>query len=105
MLKERNINGRLYGRTIVHFYLGPIDYEPTDEISPPTKDLKKIVNPATTPVKTLLGLHLLQRGIATMGGRFFVMSSAHNKRDIDQTIDAFASSLDDMIVEGVFKNI
>jgi hypothetical protein len=36
-----------------------------------------------------------------MGGRFFVLSSVHSKQDVDQTMAAFASSLDDMLAEGV----
>lgn len=39
VLKERNINGHLYSRTIVHFYLGPIDYEPSGDTMPPTRDI------------------------------------------------------------------
>ena len=105
VLKSKGINGRLYGRTIVHVYLGPIEFEPSGEILPPTKDVKKIVDPATTPIKTLLGLHLLHRGVATMGGRVFIMSAVHSKKDIDQTIDALSASLDDMLAEGTFTSI
>ena len=103
VLRERNISGRLYGRTVVHLYLGPIDYEPSDETLPPTKDVKKITNPAMAPTKARLCLHLLQRGVASMGARFFVLSAAHTKDDIDQTIEAFDSSLDDMVAEGAFQ--
>ncbi len=103
VLKERNISGRLYSRSIVHFYLGPIDYEPSDDTMPPTKDFEKIMNPAMVPIRTRLGLHLLQRGIATMGGRFFILTVAHTKEDIDQTMDAFADSLDAMVAEGTLS--
>jgi len=105
ILKERKINGYLYGRTVIHVYFGPIEYEPTGVNQPPTKDVKKIINPATTPIKTQLGLHLLHRGVATMGGRFFILSAAHTRKDIDQTIKAFTESLDDMLAEGAFKSI
>ena len=70
---------------------------------PPTKDVKKIINPETTAVNTLLALHLIHRGVATMGGRFFILSAAHSKRDVDQTIEAFGSALDDMVVKGILK--
>jgi glutamate-1-semialdehyde 2,1-aminomutase len=99
VLKERNINGRLYSRSIVHLYLGPIDYEPSDDTMPPTKDFKQIMNPAMTAVKNEMCLHLLQRGVATMGTRMFIMSAAHTKEDIDRTVEAFGSSLDDMTEE------
>ncbi len=36
-----------------------------------------------------------------MGGRFFILSSVHTKQDIDQAMEAFASSIDDMLAEGV----
>jgi len=35
-----------------------------------------------------------------MIGRFFILSSAHTKEDIDQTVKAFGDSLDAMVVEG-----
>ena len=103
VLKEKKVNGCLYGRTIIHLYFGPIDYEPSDPVLPPTKSMQKIVDPSTTPAKTDLCLRLLQKGVATMGARFFVLSAAHTKEDIDQTIKAFASSLDEMIASGVLN--
>ena len=103
VLKERGISGRLYSRTIVHFYLGPIDFEPSDDTMPPTKDIKKIMDPAMEPLQIRLGLHLLQRGIATFCRGLFVLSAAHSKEDIDQTVQAFGDSLDAMIVEGTLN--
>ena len=102
-LKKRGISGRLYGRTIVHLHLGSIDYEPSDAALPPTKDVQKIMNPATLPIRARLSLHLLQRGIATYGTRFFVLSAAHTKKDIDQTVEMFGSALDGMLAEGYLK--
>ncbi len=100
-LKERGINGRLYSRSIVHLYLGPIDYEPSDDTLPPTKDVDKLT--AGTPTKQRLCLHLLHRGVATMGGRFFILSAAHTEEDIAQTVKAFGDSLDAMIAEGTLN--
>ena len=97
VLKERNISGRLYGRTIVHLYLGPLDYEPSDDTMPPTKDVCKLM--AGASIKARLCLHLLHRGVSTMGARFFILSVAHTKEDIDQTVKAFRDSLDAMIAE------
>ena len=102
-LKKRNISGRFYGRSIVHLYLGPIDYESPDPILPPTKDVKKLLNPEMAALKSRLCLHLLQRGIATMGGRFFILSAAHTKEDIDETIEAFGSAVDDVVKEKVLS--
>ena len=100
-LKERGINGRLYGRSIVHIYLGPIDYEPSDDTLPPTKDVDQLI--AGTTMKQRLCLHLLYRGIATMGGRIFILSAAHSEEDIAQTVKAFGDSLDAMVAEGTLN--
>jgi len=100
-LKERGINGRLYGRSIVHLYLGPIDYEPSDDTLPPTKDVGKLMGGG--PTKTRLGLHLLHRGVATMVARLFIFSSAHTEEDVDQTVQALGDSCDAMIAEGTLS--
>ena len=101
VLKERGIAGRLYGRTIAHLYLGPIDYEPSDDTLPPTKDIQKLIG--RSEAKTRLCLHLLYRGVSTMGGRTFVLSAVHTEDDIDQTAKAFGDSLDAMIAEGILS--
>ncbi len=100
-LKERGINGRLYGGSIVHLYLGPIDYEPSDDALPPTRDVRKLMAGVSTKVR--LCLHLLHRGVSTVGARFFILSVAHTEKDIDQTVKAFADSLDAMIAEGTLN--
>ena len=94
-LKERGIDVRLYGRSIVHMYIGPIDYEPSDDTLPPTKDVSKLM--ARSPARERLCLHLLQRGIATMGGRLFILSAAHTEEDIDRAIKALCDSFDAML--------
>jgi glutamate-1-semialdehyde 2,1-aminomutase len=99
-LKERNVSGRLYSRTIVHLYLGPIEFEPPNDTMPPASDIRKIMNPEMEPIQNRLGLHLLQRGVATFGKGLFVLSAAHTTEDIDQTIDVLTDSLDAMIAEG-----
>jgi len=100
-LKERGINACLYGRSIVHIYLGPLDYEPSDDTLPPTKDVGKLT--ARSLAKQRLCLHLLQRGVATMGGRMFILSVAHTEEDIDQTVKALCDSFDAMMAEGTLN--
>ncbi len=97
-LKERNIGVRLYGRSIVHVYIGPTDYEPSDDTLPPTRDVGKLI--AGYPTKQRLCLHLLHRGVATMGARTFILSAVHTEEDIDQTIKVLGDSLDAMTAEG-----
>jgi len=98
VLKERGISGSLYGRSIVWLYLGPIDYEPSDDSLPPTREVSKLM--AGASIKARLCLHLLHRGVSTMAGRFFIMSVAHTEEDIDQTVEAFGHSLDALLAEG-----
>ena len=100
-LKQKGYAGRLYGRTVVHVYLGAPDYEPADDSLPPTSDVAKLMSKAD--VKLKLCVHLLQRGIATMGGRFFVMSGMHTEKELDQTVDTLVASLDAMSAEGSLK--
>lgn len=101
LLKDRNISGRFYGRSIVHLYLGPIDYEPPDDTMPPTRDIKKIMNPAGAAMRARLCLHLFQRGIATFDGRCFILSAAHTRDDVDQTIAALGDCLDAAFSEAI----
>ena len=98
VLQKRGISGRLYSRTIIHVYLGPIDYEPAEDTLPPSKDVQKLMGKGDAKEK--LCLHLLHRGVATMGGRLFVMSAAHTREDIDQTAEALGASLDAMLADG-----
>ena len=97
-LKERGIEGRLYGgSSIIYLYLGPIDYEPSDHTMPPVRDINRLMTGSGGRQMTL---HLLHRGVATMGTRLFVLSVTHTKEDIDQTVKVFGDSLDAMIADG-----
>jgi len=102
VLEEKDILGRLYGRSIVHIYFGPAESDSSDNTLPPTWDTSKIMSVSKSPMRKRLCLHLLQRGVAVgvSGGRFFVMSIAHTHPDIEETIKAFRDSLDAMVAEG-----
>jgi len=100
VFKEKGIDGWLYGRTITHVYLGPFDFEPNNTM-PPTKDVNTIMGMLKT--KARVCHHLLQRGIATMGGRLFILSCVHTKEDVEKTVTALADCLDAMIEEGSIK--
>jgi len=99
-LRDRSISGAYYGKTMLHGYLGPREFEPANDMLPPTGDIRKLCNPATAATWGRMLLHLLQRGVANMGGRLYVVSAAHTKEDIGQTVKAFGESLDAMIAEG-----
>jgi glutamate-1-semialdehyde 2,1-aminomutase len=102
ILRDKKVSGLLYGRTVIHTYFGPLEVEPGNEYTPPAGDVATIIGGKEIgALKTLLGLHLLHRGVATMGGRFFVMSAAHSREDVNRAMEAFADSLDSMIAEGV----
>jgi len=103
VLKEKGIEGRFYGRNIIHFYLGPADFEPADDTLPPTKDVERLMQRKNQLILSQLMLHLLQRGVACQALILWVMSSAHTKEDIDHTIEALADSFDALVAEGTLK--
>ena len=104
VLKEKGIEGRFYGRNIVHFYLGPADSEPADDTLPPTKDIEKLMQRQNQPILSQLMLHLLQRGVTGLRSSLWIMSSAHTKDDIDRAIEALAGSFDALVAEGTLKS-
>jgi glutamate-1-semialdehyde aminotransferase len=55
--------------------------------------------------KLRLSHHLLHRGVSTLQGRLFVLSSAHTEADIDKTIAALEASLEAMISEGSLERL
>ncbi|MBW2624467.1 MAG: aminotransferase class III-fold pyridoxal phosphate-dependent enzyme [Deltaproteobacteria bacterium] len=103
MFKDKGISGWLYGRSITHLYLGPIEFEPADEILPPTNDFNKIVGVDMTRLR--LNLHLLSRGVATLLARMFILSTAHTEEDVDKTVSALAEFFDAMRAEGSLGNL
>lgn len=103
LFKDRGIKGWLYGRTIIHPYFGPIEFEPDDASLAPTNNARLITDPTYGPVRDRLVLHLLNRGVSVLtaiGSAYFVVSSAHTSEDIDRTLEEFEASLDAMLDEG-----
>jgi len=101
LFKDLQVQGYLYGRSITHIYFGPWDYEPADDRTPPTKDMAKIMGSGA--LNGRLNLHLLHRGVSTLGGRMFILSCVHTRKDIDKTLAAFAESLQAMLDEGTLN--
>jgi glutamate-1-semialdehyde 2,1-aminomutase len=102
LFKEKGVKARFYGRSIVHLYLGEMDYEPDDDRLVPAKTAQKIIDQEDVmrPTRTRLSLHLQHRGIATALGRMFILSAAHTREDIDRTVEALNDSIDAMLAEG-----
>lgn len=95
------ISGRLYSRTIVHLYLGPLESGVRDlDFEAPSADIARLTDPAYSLARERLGLHLLQRGVAAFRGSMYVFSSAHAARDVDFTLEALEASLKAMRAEG-----
>jgi len=90
-MKEKSINWRVYGRSVLQIYFGPIDFEPENDALPPTKDEAKIVGGGLE--KNKIGIYLLQRGIQTVLGRMFILNIAHSKEDLDKTAAALFDSV------------
>lgn len=100
MLRRRGMSARLFGRSVTHLYVGPLDDDPADDHQPPTRDPAKLVNPAAAPIHRRLDLHLLHRGVATMRGEAFILSAAHGPDEIAHTVTALEQALLAMQAEG-----
>jgi glutamate-1-semialdehyde 2,1-aminomutase len=101
IFRRRGLPARLYGRSVVHIYLGGVERE--DDDHPPTADPKKLIDPAMVPTYKRLDLHLLQRGVASVRGEALILSSAHTAGDLDHTVAALEASVDAMIAEGSLR--
>ncbi|MBN1855324.1 MAG: aminotransferase class III-fold pyridoxal phosphate-dependent enzyme [Dehalococcoidia bacterium] len=101
VLIRKRVSARLYSRSIVHLYMGPIEREPDSlDFMAPSTDPGTIMDRQFLPVSERFGLHLLQRGIAAFHGAMYVFSAAHTQRDVDITLAAFEASVDAMLEEG-----
>ena len=98
LLRAKGVGMWLFGRSIIHIYVGPIDLVPPDETSPPTRDTDKIMGMPETKMR--LDQHLLHRGVSTLHGSMLVLSSAHTEEDVDRTVEALAASVEAMVQEG-----
>lgn len=97
-LQERGYNWRLYGRSIIHTYFGPVDFEVDGAGNPPTRDIKKMLGGSEE--KHRLGLYLLHHGVHTHQGRMFILSIAHTKEDIDKAVEALVKAIQDAMADG-----
>ena len=101
ILRRHHVSARLYSRSIVHLYLGPIERDDADgDFEAPSRDLRRIMSPQYLPVRERFGLHLLQRGVAAFHGSMYVFSAAHTAADVQQTLEAFEDSVKAMLAEG-----
>jgi glutamate-1-semialdehyde 2,1-aminomutase len=101
VLQRLGISGCLYGRSIVHLYLGPVRPDVFDlDYEGPSVNPAELMSARFDSAQQRLGLHLLQRGVATLQGSMFVFSAAHTGNDVVQTLEALESSLDAMLAEG-----
>jgi glutamate-1-semialdehyde 2,1-aminomutase len=101
-LDRRGVSGRIYGRSVLHIYFGPVD-TPREAASPHT-DFTRLVDPAALKVTSRLDLHLLQRGIASLRGEVFMLSSVHTDEDVERTVTAFDQSVAAMLEEGTLRS-
>ena len=101
-LERRGVSGRMYGRSVLHLYFGPVNTPPGAET--PHTDFTKLLDPAVGRVTGRLDIHLLQRGIASMLGAVLILSSVHTGEDIERTITAFDQSIAAMLDEGTLTS-
>lgn len=102
LFRRRGLPARLYGRSVTHIYVGPIERE-TDGGAPPTSDPATLAGSKTKSVYQRLDLHLLHRGISCIRGEGLVMSAAHTTVDIEQTATALADSVAALVEERVVE--
>jgi len=100
MLRRLGVNARLYGRTVVHIYVGPLDREPPNAEQAPTLDPGRLMDPKVAPTYKRLDLHPLHRGVSTLRGEALCVSAAHTRADADATVAALEHSIAAMLDEG-----
>ncbi|MEO8451234.1 MAG: aminotransferase class III-fold pyridoxal phosphate-dependent enzyme [Gemmatimonadota bacterium] len=105
MLRRSGVSARLYGRSVLHLYIGDLDREPADDTLPPTTEVTKLAAPQMIPIYKRLDLHLLQRGVASMRGEALVLSAAHTEADIDRTVLALEDAVRAMVEEGMIARV
>lgn len=96
--RHRGLPARLFGRSVIHIYLGASERE--DDDRPPTADVTKLMNAGMTATYKRLDLHLLHRGVASVRGEALIVSSAHTEADVDQTVVALEGAVAAMVAEG-----
>jgi glutamate-1-semialdehyde 2,1-aminomutase len=99
-MRRRGVNLRLYGRSILHVYAGPLEREPSGDGYAPTDNVAHLANPEATKVYKRLDLQLVQRGVTTLRGEAFVVSAAHDDADLERTAAVFEESVAAMLDEG-----
>ncbi len=101
VFRHRGLPARLFGRSVVHIYLGQVDRE--DDEQPPTSDVGRLMDPAMTATYKRLDLHLLHRGVSSVRGEALILSSAHTGGDLEQTVAALEASVSAMVTEGSLR--
>jgi len=100
MLRRLGAQARLYGRSVVHIYVGRLDREPPNDEHPPTLDPGRLMDPKTAPTYKRLDLHLLHRGVSTLRGEALCVSAVHARADAEATVAALEQSICAMLDEG-----
>ncbi|KAH3746075.1 aminotransferase class III-fold pyridoxal phosphate-dependent enzyme [Pelomyxa schiedti] len=100
IMRAKGLCGWAYGRSIVHIALSNRAFQrKPDQIHPPWDDPSAIKDGGCFHSK--LSLMLRTKGITTLGGRMFIVSSVHSVADINQTARAFGECLDVLLTEGL----
>ena len=102
-LRERGYNWRLYGRSIIYSYFGPVELEVDDGENPPTGDSRKML--AGAEEKHRIGVYLLQHGIHTHQGRMFILSVAHSREDVDRAVQALVAAIGEAMADGAIGEL
>jgi len=104
ILEERRLAGRIYGQSIAKLCFDSVDAITLGDDESMRNNIADLFNVQSIPVKERLCLYLLQRGIATLEGSFFIFSAAHSEKDVQQTLEALSKSLDAIMEEGLLRS-
>ncbi|MBM4188073.1 MAG: aminotransferase class III-fold pyridoxal phosphate-dependent enzyme [Gemmatimonadetes bacterium] len=99
--RQRGLAARVYGRSIVHIYLGPVERDDPNNDQPPTLELAKLFDKSAAKRYGRLDLHMLSRGVATLRGEAFIFSSVHTDQDVDRTAAALVESVAAVAADGL----
>ncbi len=103
-LRELGVSGRVYGRSICHIYLGPVDADADpDETTAPARDWTRLVDASRAPIYRRLDLEFLVRGVASLRGEALMFSAAHQPADVEHTVAAFRAALVAMLEDGALS--
>lgn len=99
--RTKGLSARVYGRSITHIYLGPVEQDDPNNDLPPTFEIAKLFDKSASKRYGRLDLHLLTRGIASLRGEALIFSSVLTDQDVDRTASALVDAVAAVAADGL----